>query len=141
LAKAQNKTIPTDKSIDDYLAELDESRREEAKRLIPLFEEVTGYPPVMWGDSLVGFGQFLLVSPSGREVDWCLAGFAMRKAAISLYLSFDISRMGSYLERLGNHSHGKGCLYIKKLGDVDTDVLKDMIRISVKEMLKLNQNK
>ncbi len=139
MAKAQNKTVPTDKSIDLYLAGLEENRREEAKRLIPLFQEIIGYPPVLWGDSIVGFGQFLVVSPSGREVDWCLAGFAMRKAAISFYLSFDISKMGAYLERLGKHSHGKGCLYVKKLSDVDVNVLKEMITISVKEMLKWSE--
>ncbi len=105
-----------------------ERRRKDALALDHLFREVTGFTPVMWGPSLVGYGAYHYVYASGREGDFLATGFAPRKSALSLYIMPGYQDFGDLLDRLGKHKHGRSCLYINKLADVDLEVLAELIR-------------
>ncbi|HKZ01234.1 MAG TPA: DUF1801 domain-containing protein [Pyrinomonadaceae bacterium] len=94
-------------------------------------KQVTRSNPKMWGPSIIGFGSRRLKYASGRELDWMLIGFSPRKANITLYLPGGVEQQAALLKRLGKYSTGKGCLYIKKLKDVDLKVLKELVRQSV----------
>lgn len=131
---AEIKTKPTTASVADFISSLpDEQQRADSRTLLDLMQKATGEEPKMWGASLIGFGQVRLKSPtSGREVDWLRVGFAPRKTALSVYLSGDIQHQhGEALTRLGKHKTGLGCLYIKRLTDVDLNVLAEMIAASL----------
>lgn len=133
---AGNKTIPKEKSVENFIHSVeDPSKQEDCRILLHLMQEITGMEPVMWGESIVGFGEYHYTYASGREGDWFLAGFSPRKQNLTIYV------MGGYLEhysgilsRLGKHKHGKGCLYIKRLGDVDLEVLRELITTSVRRL-------
>ena len=109
----------------------DEQRRADAKVVCDLMAEVTGEPPVMWGDSVVGFGSRHMRYATGREIDWMVIGFSPRKANLTLYLMEGYDGYGDQLARLGKFSTGKSCLYIKRLSDVDLDVLRELVTSSV----------
>jgi hypothetical protein len=94
-------------------------------------ERITGAPPVMWGPSIVGFGSEHLVYESGRELDWFLTGFSPRKQNLTLYVMDGFTEYEDLLTRLGKHSTGKSCLYVKRLADIDRDVLEILISKSV----------
>ena len=138
MAKAEIKTKKTRDSVPAFLAQLgDEEARKDCRTLVGLMEEATGAKARMWGTSIVGFGDLLYRSPAtGREVDWFRMGFAARKAALTLYLVGDIHKHGDLLKKLGKHKTGKGCLYIKRLADVDGAVLRKLIRVSAAEARK-----
>jgi len=127
---ADNQTKPTKLSVSAFIEAVpDQSKRSDAKALIKLMQSVTGEKPKMWGPSIIGFGTYNYTYESGREGDMPLVGFSPRKAATVLY-----NVRGSdeaLLAKLGKHTTGKGCLYIKKLADVDQAVLKAMIVKSV----------
>ena len=121
MAKAELKTKATDLSVADYIAAQAEPRRAEAAAIDALFRRVTGLEPKMWGPSIVGYGSYDYKYDSGREGTSCRAGFSPRKAALTFYGfggADDSAQGAALLERLGKHSRGKGCLYIKKLTDV-----------------------
>ncbi|MBS3927657.1 MAG: DUF1801 domain-containing protein [Sphingomonadales bacterium] len=135
MAKAALKTKATEISVGTFIAALpDERRREEAAAIDALHRRVTGLEPKMWGPSIIGYGSYDYKYDSGREGTMCRGGFSPRKAAMTLYL------MGNYCDRqaevddlfarLGKHTTGKSCLYIKKLADVDLDVLERLVAIS-----------
>jgi len=125
------KTTPTDADVDAFLAGIaDEQKREDSRALCRMMAEETGEPPRMWGPSIVGFGSYRHVYASGREGDWMALGFSPRKQSLTLYLMDGFSGYGELLERLGKHSTGKSCLYVKRLADVDVDVLREMVRRS-----------
>ncbi len=129
---ADNKTTPTRLSVAAYIdAITDETRRADAKALVKLMQKATGEKPVMWGPSIVGFGSHHYVYESGREGDMPLAGFSPRKAATVLYGITGSGEAEQLLASLGKHTTGKGCLYIKKLADVDQKVLETMVVKSV----------
>jgi len=130
---AENKTRKTGASVDDFLAGIPGVRGADARALNQLLIEVTGVEPAMWGPSIIGFGDRHLVSARGREVDWFDIGFAARKQALTLYLSNGFEGYGDLLGRLGPHSTGVGCLYVKRLSDVDSAVLTELIRRSVED--------
>ena len=130
---AANKTVKTDASVDDYLAGIDGVRGADARALNALMVEVTDLEPAMWGPSIIGFGDRHLVSARGREVDWFDIGFAARKQALTLYLSNGFEGYGDLLEKLGPHTTGVGCLYVKRLSDVDSGVLTELVRRSVED--------
>ena len=130
---AANKTVKTDASVDDYLAGIAGVRGADARALNALMIEVTGVEPAMWGPSIVGFGDRHLVSARGREVDWFDIGFAARKQALTLYLSNGFEGYGDLLAKLGPHTTGVGCLYVKRLSDVDSGVLTELVRRSVED--------
>jgi len=129
---AEIKTKKNESSVVDFLNAIDhDGKKKDAFEILEIMKEVTGENPKMWGPSIIGFGDLHYKYASGREGDWFKCGFSPRKAKISMYLmQCDISRGKEMLDRLGKHKTGKGCLYFNKLADVDTEVLKEMIKES-----------
>lgn len=126
------KTVPTEASVPDYLAAIpDARRRADANAVCELMTEVTGAPPVLWGTSVVGFGERTLTIASGDSYPWMEVGFAPRKAATVVYLMDGFEERADLLDRLGPHTIGKACLYLKRLDDVDLAVLGDLVRASM----------
>jgi hypothetical protein len=131
---AELKTKRTEASVEEFFSGIaDENVRRDTLRIAELMEKATGEKPKMWGESIVGFGSQRLKYDSGREADWMLIGLSPRKANITLYLSNGAEWNEDLLSRLGKHKTGKGCLYIKRLSDVDENVLRELIEQSVKE--------
>ncbi len=129
---AENKTQQTDASVSGFIDGIeDPTKREDTRAIVAMMQEVSGEQPRMWGDNVVGFGDTHLKYASGREVDWFLVGFSPRKQTMTLYLSYDANKHADLLEKLGKHKTGVGCLYIKKLADVDRGVLKSLIERTV----------
>ena len=131
---AEIKTKQNAASVEDFINSVkEEQKRKDSFTLLEMMKKASGEEPKMWGSSLIGFGFKRYKSPaSGREVDWFLIGFSPRKANFSLYLTVDINQHAAALKKLGKHKTGAGCLYINKLADVDTKVLKGMIDTSLK---------
>ncbi|HZI78725.1 MAG TPA: DUF1801 domain-containing protein [Vicinamibacterales bacterium] len=128
---AQNKTIPTAVSPSAFIDQLsDEQRRKDCKALVALMREATGHPPKMWGTAIVGFDQYRYKYASGREGDSMITGFSPRKQELVLYLGENIQN-SALMAKLGKHKIGQGCLYIKRLDDVDRTVLKKLIEESI----------
>jgi len=126
---AELKTKVTEQTVDGFLDKIEsETVRDDCKTIIKLMKKVTGKPPKMWGTSIVGFDQYHYKYDSGHEGDMCVVGFAPRKANLSLYVMVGIPGQAELLEKLGKHKAAKGCLYIKKLADVDLKVLESIIR-------------
>jgi hypothetical protein len=135
-ASSNNKTQRTEASVEQYLADIaDEDRREDCQKLTGLMTAVTGEKPRMWGASIVGFGSYHYKYDSGREGDMCLAGFSARKDAISVYVLVDTPAQKQLLAKLGKHRASEAtCVYLKRLSDVDHEVLKQVIAGSVTEI-------
>jgi hypothetical protein len=128
----ENKTKPTKLSVTAFVAAVpDASRRADAKSLIELMQHATGEKPQMWGSSIIGFGSYHYQYASGREGDMPIVGFSPRQAATVLYGLSSASGSEALRAKLGKHTTGKGCLYIKKLSDVDPKILEAMIQKSV----------
>jgi hypothetical protein len=109
----------------------DEQKRQDAFAILEMMREITGEEPKMWGPSIVGFGSYHYKYPSGQEGDWFRTGFSPRKQNLTLYIMNGVETYPDHLARLGKHKIGKSCLYIKKLADVDMEVLREMIRQSL----------
>ncbi|HWT23447.1 MAG TPA: DUF1801 domain-containing protein [Solirubrobacteraceae bacterium] len=125
------KTTPTDADVDAFLDAVEDPRkREDSRALCRLMAEETGERATLWGSSIVGFGSYHYRYASGREGDWPAVAFSPRKQNLTLYLMDGFSGYGELLERLGRHSTGKSCLYLKRLADVDEGVLREMVRRS-----------
>lgn len=133
MANTALKTQKNDASVEDFLNQVeDEVKRADSFRVLEMMREITGEPATMWGDSIVGFGRYHYTYASGREGDWFVTGFSPRKQALTLYLSYEYAETDHpLLDRLGKYKTGKACLYIKKLADVDLDVLKQLIQQTV----------
>jgi Domain of unknown function (DU1801) len=132
---AENKTKPTEISVSAFVNAIDdESRRSDAKTLVKMMQGATGKKPKMWGAAIIGFGSYHYIYDSGREGDMPLVGFSPRKAATVLYLGLGAGGSEALLAKLGKHTTGKGCLYIKKLADVDQKVLQSLVAKSVTTM-------
>jgi len=114
----------------------DDKKRQDSFTVLELMKQVTGKKPEMWGDSIVGFGSYHYKYASGREGDWFLTGFSPRKQNLTLYIMSGFDEYEQLLGKLGKHSTGKSCLYIKKIEDVDMDVLKELVKKSVEHMKK-----
>jgi hypothetical protein len=130
---AEIKTQKTDASVEDFIdAATPDRRREDGKVLDALFREVTGAEPAMWGPSIVGYGSYRYASPSDprRVGDWPKAGFSPRKSQLSIYGLKDLPEGAALLPQLGKYTEGAGCVYVKKLDDVDLDVLRRLIAIA-----------
>ncbi len=126
---AEIKTKPTQVTVDDFIAAVENAaRREEAKTVCAMMERVTGEPPQMWGPSIIGFGSYHYKYDSGHEGTMCRLGFSPRKAQLVLYILTGAAGEDERLAKLGKHKTGKSCLYINKLADVDMAVLEDMTR-------------
>ena len=128
------KTKPTQASVEDFINSVkDEQKRKDSFVILEMMKKASGEEPVLWSNSIIGFGIKRYKSPSsGREVDWLRIGFSPRKANLSLYLMVYIKEQAAALKKLGKHKTGAGCLYINKLEDVDLKVLKRMINLALK---------
>jgi hypothetical protein len=137
---AELKTKPNEGSVIDFLNAVEnEKKRADSFRILELMREVTGAEPIMWGDSIIGFGTYRYKYASGRQAEWFLTGFAPRKQSITLYIMSGFSAYDLLLDKLGKHSTGKSCLYIKKLKDIDMDILRDLVQQSVAHMVETNK--
>jgi hypothetical protein len=136
---AEPKTKVTEVSVDSFLNGVaDAQQRADAFQLVEIMKEITAQPPRMWGTTMVGFGEYHYVYDSGHEGDSFLAGFSPRKSALVLYFMAGLEeRFAAQLPKLGKVKTSKGCLYIKKLADVDLAVLRSMIRDNVAHLLTI----
>ena len=128
MADVPNKTAATDGDVGAFVRALaDEQRRGDAQLLVDLMREVTGQPPVLWGTSIIGFGSQHYRYPSGREGDTVAVGFSPRKAQTVLYLTGGMDLYEDLLTQLGQHTTGKGCLYLKRVSQADPQTLREII--------------
>jgi len=136
---AELKTKRNDVSVEAFLNGIaDERKRQDAFTVLHLMAEVTGEAPTMWGESIVGFGRYHYKYASGREADWMLTGFSPRKQNLTVYIMAGFAQYDELLARLGKHSTGSSCLYIKKLQDIDLAVLRELVSQSVAHMKATN---
>jgi len=132
---AENKTTPTNQNVEQFLDTVaDEQKRQDSFTLLELMKQVTGTEPKMWGSSIVGFGSYHYKYESGREGDAIVAGFSPRKQNLTLYNMGGSGQYDDLLKKLGKYTLGKGCLYIKRLEDIDLSTLKSLIEESVKHV-------
>ena len=132
---AENKTKPTEQNVEDFLNSVaDERKREDSFKILELMKEVTGFEPTMWGSSIVGFGSYHYKYDTGREGDSILTGFSPRKQNLTIYNMDGFEGYDDLLKALGKHTIGKGCLYIKRLDDVDLSTLKRLIEKSFNQV-------
>ncbi len=133
--KSAQKTMQNELSVDDYFAAIvDDSRRADCIALSALMQKTTKLKPKMWGTSIVGFGSYHYKYESGHEGDSCRVGFSSRANAITLYIGSAFAESEVLMTKLGKHKIGKGCLYLKKLSDVNTAVLTQLIKCAFSEM-------
>lgn len=129
---AELKTQPNDESVEAFVTAIDdERRRHDCQTILDLMREVTGEEPRLWGENIVGFGDYHYKYASGREGDWFKIGFAPRKRNLTIYLNYGFGEDPELMERLGKHKTGAACLYVNKLQDVDLEVLREVIRRSL----------
>ena len=132
---AEPKTKPTNESVKDFLNRIpDAERREDCFTVAKMMEEITGENPKMWGPSIVGFGTWHYKYASGREGDWPITAFSPRKKDLTLYVMVGYERYPELMEKLGKHSTGKSCLYIKRLSDIHVPTLKKLIKTGIKDL-------
>jgi hypothetical protein len=133
------KTKVNDQPVEAFLNQVDDPKKKEDSFIIlDLMAEVTGMPPRMWGDSLVGFGKYKYKYASGHQGEYFLTGFSPRKQNLTLYIMSGFDEYDNLMAKLGKYKIGKSCLYIKKLEDVNLEVLKQLIDLSVKHMKETN---
>ena len=134
---SDNKTMPTNVSVDEFIAAVDnQGRRDDALHLLSIFEEITKQPAKMWGPSIIGFGQYHYKYDSGREGDTLGVGFSPRKANMVLYVLGMIEQDDPDLEKLGPHKTGSACLYVGRLKGVDEAALRSLIKKSYERTIK-----
>ena len=132
---SQNKTTENENSVPDFLQSVtDVQQRQDSEKLVEIFSAQTGFPAKMWGAAIIGFGSYHYKYASGREGDAPLAGFSPRKGKIAMYFSSEYDGRDAFLEKLGKHQTAKVCVYIKRLSDIDIDILKKMITSSVRRI-------
>ena len=137
---AELKTKVNNASVDKFLKGIQDERvREDCYKIMDIMQKATKAEPKMWGTSIIGFGSYHYKYASGREGDWMLTGFSPRKQNLTLYIMPGFEEYDSLMKDLGKHTTGKSCLYIKKLEDIDTKVLKKLVAQSVKKMKKANK--
>lgn len=135
---SDNKTKATGASVEEFLNAVEpERKRADALALDVMFREVTGFEPVMWGPTIVGYGRYHYRYKSGREGDFLATGFSPRKANLSLYIMPGYQDYGHILEGLGKHKLGRSCLYINKLADIDMKVLARLVKSGLKDLDKI----
>lgn len=132
---AEPKTRPTDESVQDFLARVsDEKKRQDCARIAQMMQTITGVAPVIWGLSIVGFGRYQYTYASGREGEWPIIGFSPRKSDLTVYIMPGFDQYKDLTDKLGKFKTGKSCLYIKRLEDVDFQVLSELVQRSVSDM-------
>ena len=128
------KTKPNKSSVTEFINSVEDPvKRQDSKTLVKLMQEITGSKPLMWGSSIIGFGSYHYKYASGREGDWFMAGFSPRKQNLTLYIMGGIKDQALF-EKLGKYKTGKGCLYVKRLSDVNVEILKQIITKSVERV-------
>lgn len=126
------KTKPTDIAPDQVIAAIsDEGKRADAGKLLAIFEEATGKPPVVWGEKLIGFDLYRYTRGTGRQYEIYATGFAVTKKRITLHMYLEGPAMQEYVRRLGKATAGKSCVYINKLADIDMEVLREMVQTAI----------
>ena len=139
--KTELKTKVNEASVEGFLNSVaDEQARKDCFEILKMMKQVTKEEPKMWGASIVGFGSYHYKGASGREGDWMLTGFSPRKQNLTLYIMGGFNLHKDLLKKLGKYKTSVGCLYIKKLDDVDRKILKELVAESVRTMKNL-QNK
>lgn len=134
-----NKTTKTDLSVDAFIDGVEDKQKQaDCRVLIEVMKHVTNDEPKMWGPSIVGFGNYHYKYASGREGDWFHVGFSPRKQNLTMYIMDGFEAYRDYLAELGKFKTGKSCLYVKKLDDVNMDVLQELIEASVKHQVEKN---
>jgi hypothetical protein len=134
---AETKTKPTEESVVKFLERIeDETRRQDCFTIAKLMEETTGSKPKLWGANIVGFGIRRVKYAGGREGDWPMIAFSPRKQNLTLYIAGSFNQHPDLMEKLGKHTLGGGCLYIKRLDDIHLPTLKKLLRESVKQAKK-----
>ena len=129
------KTQPNDANVDEFIQSVeDDQRRNDCLTLLPIMQRITQKQPIMWGDSIIGFGNYHYENRSGRGGDWFVTGFSPRKREMTVYIMPGFQNYSVLLEQLGKHRLGKSCLYIKKLSDVNITILESLIAQSVADM-------
>lgn len=135
---AELKTKENDASVEGFLAAVDdERRRNDCFAILAMFREVTGLEPKMWGPSIVGFGSYHYKYASGHEGDCCMVGFSPRKKDLTLYILEGFDGHADLMGKLGKHKTGKSCLYLRRLADVDTAVLRELVTRGFAHMNRL----
>lgn len=131
MADSTRKTQPTAEDVDTFLGSVEnDARREDADAAVALMREVTGVEPVMWGTSMIGFGRLAYTTADGKQHETFAVGLSPRKAALTLYGLTFYGTNEELLHRLGPHTTGKGCVYVKRLDEVDREVLAELVRRS-----------
>lgn len=134
------KTTPTGASVKAFIdAVPDPARRRDCRTVMKLMKAATGASPKMWGPSIVGYGTYHYKYASGREGDWPLTGFSPRKQDLTLYIMSGFAGQAALMKKLGRHKTGSSCLYIKRLADIDLEVLERVVRASVDDVRKRYQ--
>lgn len=138
MAKVELKTKKNTASVTAFVASIkDDLRRKDVKTILKLMKDITGEKPVMWGASIIGFGDWHYRSPAtGREGDWFIVGLSPRKQNLTIYIMPGYEDYGALLKKLGPHTLGKSCLYIKRLDDIHLPTLKKLIERGYKDMKK-----
>jgi len=132
---AENKTKPTDASVDDYLTSKASAQQlADARQLMVMLQRVTRHPGKMWGPGIVGYGSYRYTYGSGRTGEAPLVGFAIRGREMVIYVMAEGERQKKLLLQLGKHKMGKACLYFKQLSDLDQSVLEELVTHSVMEL-------
>lgn len=131
-----NKTTATKADIAAFLNAVADDKRVDAVRLDAIFRKVTGFTPVMWGPSMIGYGRYHYTYTSGREGDFLATGFSPRVREFSIYIMPGYADFGEILGRLGKHRTGKSCLYIKRLADIDEAALAELIAAGLRDLAK-----
>ena len=127
------KTLPNNKNVEEYIDAVENAqKREDSRVLLKMMQEITGEKPVMWGESIIGFGNYHYKYASGREGDWMISAFSPRKQNLTIYIMGGFENQEELLAKVGKAKNSVGCLYVKKLADIDLNVLKEMIELSVK---------
>lgn len=128
MAKAKLKTAETENPVNAFLAKLSKADvKADCEALIAMMSRLTKCPPAMWGASIIGFGNQELKYETGRTLDWFVMGFSPRATSLVLYTNRDLAKAAATLEKLGPHKTGKGCIYIKRLADIDMKVLERLL--------------
>jgi hypothetical protein len=135
---AELKTKPTTQSVEEYLMQItDETTRKDCQTICSLMENVTKEKAKMWGGAIIGTGDYKYLYKSGKTLDWFMMGFSPRKANISLYIMGCTGKEKEVLlSRLGKHTKAKSCVYVKKLSDINLDVLKEMCEVAYQNLKK-----
>ena len=136
----ENKTQPTDASVDEFIAAAGPEKQSDSERLIAILQDITGEKPVLWGPSIIGFGRYHYEYDSGHEGDSALIGFSPRKRELVIYIGPGFDSFQGLLAKLGKHKTGQSCLYIKRLSDINLKVLTELMAESVKLMLVKHPN-